>query len=252
MSLYPVFKTVSQPISVTQANMKISAAAGAAFFDFGVNTIKIGSLIKIRNSAGRALQGYVRAAGTGETLTAELLTGSWINDAVSPFETFSSSGSTQVSGTNTDGNGFAGQALVLPLKALYKASLSFTGTAGRTYGVLSTTSGFSGVDALVASSYPIYDNLAPQYQVNSVLANPYLTFAILGAGGSPNFNASNITVKQVLTPSATGFTISSTKGGTAMDNWAQKDAAFNYNDPSGYTYIVESTLIASGNGVYTI
>ena len=51
-----------------------------------------------------------------------------------------------------------------------------------------------------------------------------------------NFSTTANTLKQVLTPSATGVTISSTPGGT--ENWESKDASFNYNDASGYTYTI--------------
>ena len=45
-------------------------------------------------------------------------------------------------------------------------------------------------------------------------------------------------IKQVLTPSATGVTITSTPNGSTY-NWASKEAGFNYNDANGYTYQLE-------------
>jgi hypothetical protein len=45
--------------------------------------------------------------------------------------------------------------------------------------------------------------------------------------------------KQVLTPSSTGVTITNAPGG-ATYNWGVKDANFNYNDASGYTYHIIS------------
>ena len=151
--------------AVTQANMKLSAAAGVAFFDMGINTIKIGSLIKIRDSAGRAIQGFVKEAGTGETLGSEISTGT------------------------------------LAVRSLYK--------------------------------------------VTSTITNSFYGLAVDGYFTSAGTETATLTekVKQVLTPSATGFTISSTKGGTAMDNWSQKDAAFNYNSAT-FTYEVYRVLNA--------
>jgi len=54
-------------------------------------------------------------------------------------------------------------------------------------------------------------------------------------GGDVVFD--NFSIKQILTPSATGVTIVSTRGGTTQ-SWASQDAGFNYNDVHGYTYTV--------------
>jgi len=53
----------------------------------------------------------------------------------------------------------------------------------------------------------------------------------------------NFTLKQILTPSATGATITSTKGGVTY-NWAFKNAAFNWNSSSGYTYKIYKSTTA--------
>jgi hypothetical protein len=47
--------------------------------------------------------------------------------------------------------------------------------------------------------------------------------------------------KQVLTPSATGVTITSTAGGTTY-NWESKDSGFDYNDANGYSFEIESIM----------
>ena len=44
-------------------------------------------------------------------------------------------------------------------------------------------------------------------------------------------------LKQVLTPSATGVTIVSAAGGSTY-NWTYEQSGFNRNDSSGYTYKV--------------
>jgi hypothetical protein len=59
----------------------------------------------------------------------------------------------------------------------------------------------------------------------------------------------NVSLSQVLTPSATGVTIVTAKGGTTY-NWSFKDSSFNYNDSSGYTYRLYRTppvVVASGS-----
>jgi hypothetical protein len=67
--------------AVTRANMRISAVSGTAFIDFSDSEAAAnklinhkGYLLKIRDSSKRAIQGYVKAAGTGETLGANLVT----------------------------------------------------------------------------------------------------------------------------------------------------------------------------------
>ena len=61
--------------SVTRTNMKISAIDGTAFVDFSaadVLTNYLGGKLIITDSAGKKLIGYIKAAGSGETLSDEL------------------------------------------------------------------------------------------------------------------------------------------------------------------------------------
>jgi hypothetical protein len=63
--------------------------------------------------------------------------------------------------------------------------------------------------------------------------------AMAGAG---TYFFKNYSVAQVLTPSATGVTITSTPGGSTY-NWASIESGFNYNDARGYTYKVSPAII---------
>ena len=57
--------------SVTAANLKLSAVDGTAFVDFStadVLTDNIGKYIVIKDSTGKEIKGWIKAAGTGETL----------------------------------------------------------------------------------------------------------------------------------------------------------------------------------------
>jgi len=61
--------------SVTAANLKLSAVDGTAFVDFStadVLTDNIGKYIVIKDSTGKEIKGWIKAAGTGETLSDEL------------------------------------------------------------------------------------------------------------------------------------------------------------------------------------
>ena len=63
--------------SVSLANSKLSLSNGTAFVDFSaadVLTDYIGKRIVITDSAGKKAVGYIKAAGTGETLGDELAT----------------------------------------------------------------------------------------------------------------------------------------------------------------------------------
>ena len=61
--------------SVTRDNSKISAVDGTSFIDpsaADIFTKKRGCMLVYKDSAGKALIGYIKAAGTGETLSDEL------------------------------------------------------------------------------------------------------------------------------------------------------------------------------------
>ncbi len=69
--------------SITQANMRLSGvdggatASGGAFVDFtaaNILTTKLGNLLEIFDSSNRKISGWIKAAGTGETVGAELVT----------------------------------------------------------------------------------------------------------------------------------------------------------------------------------
>ena len=72
-----IYKTVASG-TVTKANMRLSGVDGLAFVDFGaanVLTTKVGHLLKITDSAGKSIMGYIKAAMAGESLDTEVATG---------------------------------------------------------------------------------------------------------------------------------------------------------------------------------
>ena len=127
---------IYQPVAtgtVTQANMRISAAAGVSFVDFtaaDVLTGKLGYLLKVRDSAGRAIQGYIKAAGTSETTTDELITG-WTNSSGAPFETLTvnANGHDIDAAINSTASGTASAATQAGL-SLFKGVFNVTLTTG--------------------------------------------------------------------------------------------------------------------------
>jgi hypothetical protein len=210
---------------------------GTAFIDFtaaDVLTGKTGNLLVVRDSSGRAIQGFIKAAGTGETYN-DLVT-SW-NNWVSAFSTFTSSGTTITSAIDDgDPDAYAkSNTLTLAAGALFKSVSSITlnsGTAPTYYIGYNTPRSYQGV----LGNATIYRSNVTAFAGG---ANDVVLFV---ASVATNFSAT-ISLQQVLTPSATGVTIVSTKGGATF-NWAQKNASFNYNDPSGYTYQIYKVLDA--------
>ncbi len=174
----------------------------------------IGHLLRIKDSAGKQIQGFIKSAGTGETTGSDLLAG-W--DFTSGW-TLRNAGSAIVDSNSFSATGSSG-------------GLTKTGfTVETLYKVIyarSTTSSESG----------IYD-----INVRTILPSQgtaYKTFMETGiylrqeSGGQTD--VSQLEIYKVLTPSSTGVTIVSTKGG-ATYNWFNKNSSFNWNDTAGYTY----------------
>ena len=225
--------------TVTAANMKISAVAGTSFIDFtaaDVLTTKLGNLLVVRDSAKRAIQGYIKAGGVAETLSDEINTD--VGFANAGLWTLSSNWSIALEkavAANADGNIILTGVTPFTLHALFKATVTVSDyTAGKAslypqHGTEATHLWFSGNGAKTV------------YQTSPDGTRP---LGISKRDSNLTAKFDDLSVKQVTGPSATGVTVSSTKGGTAMDNWAQKNTAFNYNDSSGYTYEIYKVLNA--------
>ena len=256
--------------TVTQANMRISAAAGVSFVDFsdseaaGNKLINhLGYLLKIKDSAGKVIQGFVRNAGTAETPDSNLVTNGadftggppptgWVAGrstlaAVAGGEAGNCLEVTRVS----DPNNYGAFPLTTVIGALYKFSGSVkSGTSGNeAYEVvLRDFIANSYVKALSGTSSGSWVGTSG-YATATITTSALYFYKSSTTAGTMLFDTA--TVAKVLTPSATGVTISSTKGGTSLDNWAAKDSAFNYNDASGYSYelwkVNNAVEVASGS-----
>jgi hypothetical protein len=212
--------------------MKISAVVGTAFVDFskaGILTNKLGHLLEIKDSAGKKLRGYIKAAGTGETLDSELQT-SWGNGSYwgSAFDTLTSSGAEITQAENASGTKSAYSTIAVVAGMLTKTVYGLTLTSG-TLPKIYFTDGVASTMRMV--------------NMTAGAGTEYCTFVAGGAGARVSLFSSAAVVidgitwstKKVLTPSDTGVTIVSAKGGTTY-NWTSQETGFNYNDSSGYTY----------------
>lgn len=240
--------------TVTQANMKISAVDGTSFIDFtaaNVLTGKTGNLLVVRDSSGRAIQGFIKAAGTGETYSENILINGNMENPITGWTqrrgTLSAETVDFVEGTQSgkftrdavSTEGYFNQVVGLSLFGLYKldgAVKNVTSTYMRVR--VGPIGNYKDVQPVTNTQVwtEFSEWYVPTAEENIFLVNVYGTDGNYGL-------ADNLSVKQILTPSATGVTIVSTKGGATF-NWAQKNASFNYNDSSGYTYQIYKVLNA--------
>ena len=236
--------------SVTQANMRLSVAAGTAFVDFsssGTLTSYLGKQIIITDSGGKTLTGYIKAAGTGETYGNELLGNTAYNNTTgigSSNTTIASVAGGQsgnalqvtLNSGQTYGNG--GQGLTAISGALLKNStyvkkntataLAIALISGTTWGTLNQKNNLTPSDWTQYSYYATADGTSIYHQciVSGVATNAGL------------FDTSSVT--QVLTPSTTGVTITSTANGSTY-SWTTEDSGFNRNE-SSYNYTIVDTV----------
>jgi len=246
--------------SVTRANSRLSLVDGTAFVDFsaaGTLTAYLGQKLTITDSENKKAVGYIKAAGTGETLGSELVTNGDMEDGDPP------SGWTYDANTSASSvAGDTGQALktvavnpaglhlmayqVLAGSAgqLIKASMDGKAVSSSSYLFLTigpTTSIYQSTVWLQKSTWATRTG----YVVHTGSADLRLR-TYTDKTGEGHFD--NATAKQVLTPSATGVTITSTPNGTTY-NWTSIESGFNYND-AVYTYTIESVF--GGAGGFTL
>lgn len=221
--------------SVTLANMRLSIVDGNAFVDFSSDVFgdHIGDKLIVYDSAGKKAIGYIKAAGTGETLDNELVT----NGDFDPDEGWTKGVWSIADGkaaATASSYSFLYQNADLAGK-LIKSSVDIDSISGGPIKVCYHGTANGGTARTTTGTHAEY------YTPSSSGT------ATIGAQTQVNVTCSidNLSMKQVLTPSATGVTITSTPGGTTY-NWASVESGFNYNDPSGYTY----SIVASRDILY--
>ena len=238
--------------SVTRANTKISAVDGTAFVDFSTAGVLTNyapkSKLTLTDSAGKKLVGYIKAAGTGETYGSELITNGDMEAGNPPTGWSPNGGSTlsSVADERTSGSGSKSMNAVRgtsPIPAfngataislgLYRCSAWY-----RNIDAISVYAAFSGgMGGLILASTASTDWTYGEAYGTSTTTNAQGNAFLVGAVGVQG-RYDDMSQKQVLTPAVTGVTITSTADGSTF-NWASKEAGFNYNDASGYTYTIE-------------
>lgn len=218
-----------------------NAAAGVTYEIYSVTplTNHIGHLLRVKSlTSGQVLQGDIKAAGTGETVGAERIV-SWTNRAGQAYDTLIINGNghdvdsavnlaADIATAYTNNSAAGGE--------LQKIVLDITlnsGTAPTLHPTIDSSGSVGAGIGAVSDGTVYYTGATGIYG-----------FAIRQASTATNFSLL-VSQKQVLTPSATGATIVSTKGG-ATYNWAAKPTTLStfLNDAAGYTYEIVKVLDA--------
>ncbi len=228
--------------TVTLANWKCSAVNGTAFVDFStanVLTDYIGNYIRVKDSSGRVIQGYIKAAGTGaEGLSDELI----VNGDCSA-DSFNKGADTTYDAVNdeydfnTAGFTYMSQD-VKEIGKLYKSIYTVKNYVSGSFFPSTSNGDNTGVVRTAAGTYTDYGT-GTHNQSFYLIAQP-------GVG-----SIDDVSFKKVLIPGVTGVTIVDQKDG-AIFNWESKDANFKYSDVGGYTYkIYSSDIIGNNHGIVT-
>ena len=179
-------------------------------------------LLVLQDPTGKTVGGFVLAGGTGETLGAELINANPDN------RTFASDTGYWAKGAGVTIS--AGTANWLSGAYLFRANLTISGALYRTTYTLSAyVSGGFGVwlgDGITYGVRHTSDGAKTDYTTSTGAG----TTAYYGfiAPGPLTVSMDNVSLAQVLTPSATGVTIRNTRAG-AVQNWLWKDTGFNPN-----------------------
>lgn len=232
--------------TVAAGGVLISAVNGTAFLD--VDTSKTGGadfstallaavanndVIEITSVTNKQkIIGFAKAAGSGETLGSELITG-WTNSPPLPYDTLTVNVNGHdidsiINTTNygigyTNQNASAGQ--------LHKIVADITLNSGKAPRLRAGISGSVGTyikDGLIDGTY-YHTFVDTENQIHLSNQNTATNFSLL------------ISQKQVTAPSAAGITITNSPNG-ATYNFGLKPVNVNtfYNDSSGYTYRIIS------------
>lgn len=235
--------------SISQSNMKMSIASNTAFVDFrsaGTLIPYIGDKLTITDSTGHQLVGWIKASGSGEAYGSEKLNNTAFNDTSYVWAYGTGVSVASVSGGHT-GNGLK---LIQPTPYAGGVGESWTAIVGALYKhTLWMMDAGMGTDESISdgggsnASYGSWSGSSASWLQLTMYGTAFDTSSQVGwDSGAATSNSSNLyvddmSVKQVLTPSATGVTIVSASGGSTY-NWTSEDSGFNEDDSGGYTYSI--------------
>ena len=216
------FPVVARNAAVS--GLRISAVDGAAFIDACPSWITDladnGHLIEIYDASNRMLAGVLAAVGTGETLGGELV----VNGTFDADTDWTKGTGWSIAGgvaAHTGANGTnIYQTPSKTVGGLYFLSLA-----------VNATSAIVGMYVATNAFYPIALETTTGARTGYGTWPSAAARAGMYAGANAECNVDNASMKQVLTPSATGAVIVSAKGG-AVENFKARNANFIYNAAS--------------------
>ena len=235
--------------TVTIENFKLSSIDGTAFIDLGssVNIAQYISgtpLLTIADSAGAEITGYIKAAGTGETYDAEEVPNPTMEDA-DPPTLWNAVGGATLARVADERTGGAGSYSISCFRGTSDTA-AWDGTISPSVGglfrlnlwVKSPDMTYNDVVGLYDQAF-YYEEIGQTWTevthyINYVATNS-VTLRAKYASYEVRFD--DVSLKQVLTPSTSGVTITSTADSTTY-NWATQAGGFDYHDENGYTYTV--------------
>jgi hypothetical protein len=243
--------------SVALANIRLSLVNGTAFVDFSAaNTLTpyTGWKLTLTDSAGKKAVGYIKAAGTGETYDTNLVVNGGFDSDTSGWSAGASATLASVAGGQsgnclqitenggTNPNAYPMNNVTLVTGAAYLVSAYVKTGTEATYYIDDVGTVASGWTAMTGESDGTWTQKKQYFTSKSTTTKTRLVNQTTSGSGKTIFY-DTVAVTKLLTPSPTGVTITSTRGGTTY-SWASIESGFNYNDASGYTY----TLIAPVTG----
>jgi len=220
----------------TISSLRISSVDGTAFLDNCAALVPYADgnhLVEIYDASGRMLRGYLAAAGTGETYQTPVLdddmsednTGNYIkNDCALTFDT------DHYVMTQTNASHGITQNVLNSLYGLFRQTI--VARLGTQANIALFNFPVTAPSSTLTGDYATYT-----YYVTQYLASPMQqgVFTYIGSNGLTTFIQGH-QIAQVLTPSTSGATIVSAKGGETA-NFQYKNASFTYNAASYYCLI---------------
>lgn len=210
-------------ITGSSYNPRINLTDGSAFFDVGIASVLtdyLGYYLVVTDPTGKTIEGWIKAAGSSESLGSELFTDS-------PFD---------VDAAWTKGTGWTvsgGKAIAASSGGRISETLSLTG--GQLYKAVYVCDTYNTGwhSHYLGKSTDDAGRLAAQ--TATIYYNPTSTASVdCGIQGQLSLTATftSASLKAVTAPGSTGVTIASTYGGTTY-NWVTKTSGFNSSHTSG-------------------
>jgi hypothetical protein len=264
------FQTALESGSVNQTDMKLSIASGTAFTDFSsanILTPFANRRLKITDSASKKLVGFIKNAGTGETYGSENLSNGDFETGDPPVGWIPNSDTTLSRAPDPRPGSAGSYSMDLRSIAGNDLDLARADNASFTNGALcyfgswlrnvDMPAGAGTIETFGWKKICVIDSTDTSWKSCSNYATADTN---LGSASIPywwdttanrSFRADDFSMRQVLTPSVTGVTITSMSGGSTY-NWLSEEGSFNRNDESGYAYVVYPVPFTTEASDYTV